>query len=181
VTVVAFSSLAFHPADKRQGLFINYRSWTKATERPQDMSPSMALSCVGPRKWDTNGNPHWPKVFVVYVNKAGEKAMKQKGSTKFPDGTVIVKEKYPRPPIFGGKEPDLRPVDTQKLLKQKPELLTVMVKADGKWDYFAVGADGKVQDGDSSKCRSCHEYMKENDYAFRPYFEGAAAPTGPWR
>lgn len=154
----------------------NYRSWSLATDRPEDMSPRLMLSCVGPRKWDSSPNPHIPRVFLVYVNPIGAKAMKAKNKVAFPDGTVIVKEKYPR---IASLDAAVR-LDIKQVQNGKPELLTVMAKNGGKWTYWAYGQDGKLMEGDSIYCQKCHESAKDADFVFRPYVPGAPSIPGGW-
>ncbi|MBS1714441.1 MAG: cytochrome P460 family protein [Armatimonadetes bacterium] len=146
-----------------------YRSWKQATTGPQDMTPAMALSCVGPRPQDQSPNPHNRKVFMVYVNAAGAKVMMDRGKKTFPDGTVIVKEKYDRKALERKDAAMWDPVDTSKVKGLKPELLTVMAKKNGRWTYYAVDAAGKVMNGDVSACIKCHDTVKGEDYVFRPY------------
>ncbi len=168
-------------ADDREGLIAGYRSWTKATKAPQDMSPALAMSCIGPMKWNRSDNPHVKKVFVVYVNKIGAKAMFKRGTTVFPNGTVIVKEKYDRTDLAVQTKPQSMTYDRKLKPTAKPLLLTVMVKIRGNWEYFSAGGDGKVQKGSSVPCRNCHEFSKSNDFVFRPYVQGAAQAPNPWR
>lgn len=182
-SLVAVTSAVFlneGPSD-RQSLVNGYRNWKLATTKPQDMSPAMMLSCIGPTKWDSPPNPHAPRIFVVFVNRAGEKAMLAKGRVEFPDGTVIVKEKYKRSSITGS--PDYRHIehDATKLKGKGPELMTVMAKRNGKWEYFALDPKGKVIEGDTEYCASCHKGNAENDHVFRPYVEGAATAPRVWR
>ncbi|HWD37676.1 MAG TPA: cytochrome P460 family protein [Fimbriimonas sp.] len=165
--------------DSRSTLIKNYRSWKKVTEAPVDMSMALAASCIGPTRWDRSDNPHVPKAFLVYVNKIGEKAMMVSGKTIFPDGTVIVKEKYDRSDLTKGESHGLVFYRTVKD-GAKPILLTVMAKKDGVWSYFAVDGSGKVIEGDSASCAKCHEANKENDFAFRSYVRGAPLAPRPW-
>lgn len=163
-------------AGDQTALIKGYRGWKLATTKPQDMTPQLALSCAMQSKWNSPPNPHVPRVFVVYVNKAGEKAMLDTRAKSYPDDTVIVKEKYIRSQVSRKDEPYSTSVDPAKLKKAKPELVTVMVKRDGKWEYFAIGNDGKLIKGDTKHCQSCHLANKENDFVFRPYVTGAAQP-----
>lgn len=179
--VIGVGSFALTPErNSRLDAIKGYRKWEQATERPTDMTPSLALSCVGPRPHDQSPNPHVPRVFVVYVNKVGKSAMTSAGRPVFPVGTVIVKEKYVRDDLIKmamkRQQMKEKPAswtfvsftkeDTKGL---KPELLTVMVKTKSGWDYFAVDHDGKVMEGDNTPCRSCHEDRAASDHVFRPY------------
>jgi hypothetical protein len=131
------------------------------------MTPALMLSCIGPSKWDQSPNPHISRIFEVYVNKIGEKAMFTKGKGNFPVGTVIVKEKRPRSD------------DKSKVLPL--ELATVMVKRGAdKWEYFALDAKGRIQKGDTGYCADCHLDNKENDYVWRNYIPGASQIPRKW-
>lgn len=181
IVAIGFGGLSLaNGPDSRLDLIKGYKKWDQATEQPTDMTPALAVSCVGPRTYDQSPNPHVPRVFAVYVNKIGKAAMMSEAQPKFPIGTVIVKEKYVRADVVKAamkrqqikQDPatwafiSLTKADIQKL---KPELLTVMVKTKSGWEYFAVDHDGKVMDGDTTPCRSCHEDRAASDYVFRPY------------
>lgn len=150
----------------------NYRKWKLVTHEPVDMSPQIAMLCKGPMPYDMSPNPHVPRVFLVFVNKTGEKAMFQQGATEFPDGSVIVKEKHVRPETVDWRKPT-----KAQILSQKPELLTVMVKENGSWSYYVVGEDGQVQDAEVKTCRGCHDVNKKTDYVFRTYLGETRSTT----
>ncbi len=139
-----------------------YRTWTQATKGWWDMTPSLALLCVGPPVEMRPPNPHVPRVFRVFVNAKG-KAVMRDDKKPFPVGTIIVKEKYPRNPQgdrFGPTKVDP---------KITPELLTVMVKRPAGWEWFAASGDLKQLAKDNGTCRKCHESQKKKDYVFRHY------------
>lgn len=138
---------------------LNYRSWHRVTAKPVDMKPWIAVLCEGPHSWDRAGNPHVPKVFHVYVNPIGKKAMLTKRSVVFPNGTILVKEKWSKAADMAGY----------------PELLTVMTKKDGHWVFSVADGHGNQGAADQKKCMSCHEKTRENDYVFRTYM-GAGYP-----
>src|SRR5688572_5900359 len=76
----------------------NYRSWTKANPSPQLMHQKTANLCgiwIAPSGTNVHGetNPHHRKYITVYVNELGRKAMMEQLNPKFPQGSVIVKEK----------------------------------------------------------------------------------------
>lgn len=156
----------------------DYRNWHRATTNPMDMSPIMAMSCVGPPPWQNSAaNPHSRKIFLVYVNSIGKAAMMKKGMSVFPNGTVIVKEKFDRgedkrKPYYEWKSVSGQQI--KKIVAGKPELLTVMYKEKGVWNYFAVSEDGKELKGDTAYCGKCHNTAKEQDFVFRSeYVPGA--------
>lgn len=169
----------------------DYLSWRRVTPHPQHLAPALDAMCDSPPA-SRMRSLHKDKVFHVYVNKIGEKAMmsvrtdviksppKQVNkkdefpditetlwafetgpSEPFPDGSVIVKEKWPRE-AFG---PDLKKATRPKT---EPELLTVMTKTKGKWVYSVV-QNNEVQMGDMKHCAKCHESARVTDYVFRGY------------
>ncbi len=147
-----------------------YRNWTLVTPQPVDMAPAIATSCMGPSLFDSDPNPHAPKLFKVYVNPIGKAAMTSEGKEIFPVGSMIVKEKFTGLPLNFRSRPPL-PKDA------KPVLLTAMVKREkgfdapnGDWEYIVLTGDGarKTTDG-LSHCTSCHAGQKKNDFVFGDY------------
>lgn len=142
-----------------------YKSWAKVNSIPQLMPERVAADCYlwqSPGGVIVNGesNPHRDKYFTVYVNEVGRRAMLNQKKPKFPEGSVIVKEKLP------AKD------------SRTPELLTVMIKqkqgfnpASGDWEYMVVDGTGtKLQGrGDLQNCHACHLANQKTDYIFRTY------------
>ena len=154
------------------GAVKGYQKWTKVTEKPVDMAPSIALSCRGPMPWDMSPNPHVKYVFNVFVNKTGLAAFKKEGKTEFPFGTIIVKEKFDS----GRKIEDFsrQPVD---LKGKKPVLLTVMRKGKkgsspdtGDWEFMSATGDlSKTDTTEKKACVNCHVKYAKADLVFRDY------------
>jgi hypothetical protein len=142
-----------------------YRNWTKVNALPQLMPEHVSAACwiwLSPTGVEVDGksNPHRNKYFTVYVNDIGRKAMLNKKRPRFPEGTIIVKEKLP------AKD------------SQTPELLTVMIKqgkgfnpTSGDWEYMAVDGTGTRIEGRGKlqSCQACHVAKPETDYIFRTY------------
>lgn len=140
-----------------------YKKWTKVNPKPLDLPTPLDALCRMPTGADlieTSSNPHRQKFFTVYVNDVGQKAMMTEKTPKFPEGSVIVKE---------------------KLLAENsksPELLTVMIKqkkgfnkVTGDWEYMVVNGTGtKIEGrGKLENCQSCHLLNEKTDYVFRSY------------
>ena len=142
-----------------------YRNWTRVNPRPELMHVRAALDCaisLSPSGADVDGetNPHKRKYITVYVNDSGRNAMMEQLSPKFPEGSVIVKEKLSEPS------------------SQTPELLTVMIKREkgfnpesGDWEYAVFDGTGtKLESrGKLDNCQSCHLSHPKSDYVFRSY------------
>lgn len=150
-----------------------YQKWEKVTVKPVDMAPSLALSCAGPRQWNQSPNPHVKYVFHVYVNKTGLNAFKKPGETTFPEGSIIVKEKYD-----SGRKADVMDISPVDITGKKPVLLTVMRKGKkgsspdtGDWEFMSATGDLKKTDTlEKAKCVSCHvKYATKGDLVFRDY------------
>ena len=141
----------------------NYRAWTKVNPTPEMMDVRTSTDCAAPiGGFATYGrnNPHREKYITVYVNELGRKAMMEQASPKFPEGSVIVKEKLTEPS------------------SQTPELLTVMMRREkgfnpesGDWEYIVVDGTGtKVEArGKLANCQGCHLSTAKADYVFRTY------------
>lgn len=141
----------------------NYRGWTKVNPTPELMDVRTATDCAAPiGGFGTYGptNPHREKYITVYVNELGRKAMMEQLNPKFPQGSVIVKEKL------------------SEVFSETPELLTVMIRREkgfnprsGDWEYMVVDGTGtKVEArGKLGKCQGCHLSTADTDYIFRSY------------
>lgn len=136
-----------------------YKSWNLVNPQPVKMDEQVAMMCAPlfPRRI---ANPHAEKFLSVYVNEAGRHAMLSERWPKFPQGSLIVKEK-----LDGKASPT-------------PELLTAMLKREsgydpknGDWEYFVLDGTATkiVERGQLESCQSCHTARKNTDYIFRIY------------
>lgn len=165
VCALATTQAESFSADKQVREIEGYKNWTKVNSEPQLMPERVAAACavwLASSGVEVNGslNPHRDKYFTVYVNEIGRKEMLDQKSPKFPEGSIILKEK-------------LSAVDSQT-----PELLTVMIKqkngfnpAGGDWEYIVLNGSGtKIEArGNLQNCQSCHLANQKTDYIFRTY------------
>ena len=144
-----------------------YRNWTRVNPEPAIMDRQTAALCAAVSRYPkkdygkrSDDSPHRDKYITVYVNETGRHAMMFEASPKFPEGSVIVKEK-------------LTHRDSTV-----PELLTVMVKrgagydeANGNWEYLALDGTGTrvTARGKLESCQSCHVLHRETDFVTREY------------
>ena len=138
-----------------------YRNWTRVNPQPVNMDAVVAALCAaptGPRSADKN--PHLHKFITVYVNDAGRRAMMEEREPKFPEGSVIVKEKLARQDSL------------------EPELLTVMIKREkgfnpqtGDWEFMVTNGAGTEPQarGKLNSCQACHTSMSATDFTYRTY------------
>lgn len=120
-------------------------------------------SAPAPRRKDKDTHEAASSFGVVYVNDLARAAMSAGPPSKFPAGSIIVREKLSKPD------------------DARPELLAVMVKrAPGfnpkanDWEFLTVdGALTKVrQRQKNGSCVACHTSQRENDFVF-------PLPAGP--
>jgi hypothetical protein len=148
-----------------------YKTWGTRLMQPQSMSQAFALSCGGPTAQQMAymaRSPHTKYFTQLYVNPVGKPAwLKYLNATQFPAnpplfpvGTVIVKEKLPKPD------------------STTPVLLTVMVKREKgynpacyDWEFFVTDGTGKkiTEKGKIARCQNCHvEEKRTNGIASLP-------------
>jgi Cytochrome P460 len=140
-------------------------SWIQVNAEPYYISSVVDGLCALPTaahyEHERKSNPHSSTYITVYVNKVARKAMFAKDAQRFPEGSIIVKQK----------------IGTQ-LEGRKPLLYTLMKKREpgynpnvGDWEFSVVGPDGKQLQatGKLENCESCHKGKSESDFVFRPY------------
>ncbi len=139
-------------------------SWTQVNAEPYHMSSAVAALCApvtADLAPETKKDPHAASYITVYVNNAGREAMFAKQPQRFPEGSIIVKEKFSAP--------------TED---RKPLLYTIMRKREsgynpkvGDWEFSVVGPDGKElkATGKLENCQGCHVGQSESDFVYRPY------------
>lgn len=139
--------------------------WNKVNYEPYRTSGAVDFLCGMPTKKATEpekkNNPHEATFITVYVNNRGREAMFAREPPTFPQGSMIVKEKF-----------------NSRLEGNKPVLYTIMRKREpgfnpkvGDWEFAVVGPNGKdVQGiGKLSNCQSCHRPKRDSDFVFRSY------------
>jgi hypothetical protein len=142
-------------------------SWTQVNSEPYYVSSELAFLCRAPTAADyaseRKKNPHAATFITVYVNKVGRKAMFSNESRRFPEGSVIVKQK------MGQDSEGVRPL-----------LYTVMTKRErgynpsvGDWEFSVIAGNGTQLEasGKLENCQACHINKPESDFVFRPYLK----------
>ena len=118
-----------------------------------DLGPAGAPD-FPPKEHDTHEGP----VFgIVYANEAAREPLANEGRTKFPAGSMIVREKLARAD------------DAQ------PELVAVMIKraagfnpSGGDWEFITIdGGLTKVRERQKKgSCLECHSSQADRDFVF---------------
>ena len=137
--------------------------WNRVNDEPYYLTSNLNIQCAAPTAADykrqRENNPHKSAFITVYVNSAGKDAMLTQKSPRFPEGSVIVKQK------LDAKE-------------RKPILYTIMRKREagynpqlGDWEFSVVGANGTevLAKGKLENCQSCHLGEGTSDFVFRDY------------
>ena len=154
--------------------------WTQVNEQPHYLTSSVDLLCRIAHRNDYESerkrNPHASSYITVYVNKNGREAMFAAGAPRFPEGSVIVKEKIEKP-----LNPDGYNIGPRKSLEGlKPSLYTLMIKREpgynpavGDWEFaVASGKDFRIEaSGKLESCQACHLEKRDQDFVFRSYLK----------
>lgn len=148
-------------------LITGYKSWTRVNPVPVSMPSYLAAACFvasAAQVTMEENDPHRAKFITVYVNEPGRRSMMEQVYARFPQGSIIVKEKL-----------------TTKDSKS-PELLTAMIKREpgynpgnGDWEYMALDGDGSQvrARGKLEKCQGCHKMYEGGDFVRRNYLPDA--------
>jgi hypothetical protein len=137
--------------------------WNQVNDEPYYLTSNLNIQCAAPTAADykrqRENNPHKSSFITVYVNNAGKEAMFTQQAPKFPEGSIIVKQK----------------LDSKD---RKPILYTIMRKREsgynpplGDWEFSVVGANGTelLAKGKLENCQSCHLGEGTSDFVFRDY------------
>ncbi|GEM_PF-1710678 len=151
-------------------------SMHQVNDFPTALSEMMITLCRIPTKSEiarANGSPHakgFPgDMYInVYVNKIGFEAMTSEKAPEFPEGSLIIKEKFSNP---------MGATKSQKNI----ELYTIMLKREkgynsecGDWEFISVNGNLNEQAGGKlDQCISCHLAVPETDYVFRKAYLSA--------
>jgi hypothetical protein len=106
-------------------------------------------------------NPHAATYITVYVNNAGRKAMFAKELKRFPEGSIIVKEKIEN--SSEGRTPLLYTIMTKRESGYNPAV--------GDWEFSVVSGNGTQLEasGKLENCQACHITKSDSDFVFGPY------------
>lgn len=154
--------------------------WIQVNEKPYYLASHVDILCRIASREDFESerkrNPHASTYITVYVNKIGREAMFATGQPRFPEGSVIVKEKIEKP-----LSPDGYNIGPPKSLEGlKPSLYTLMIKrepgynpAAGDWEFaVASGKEGRIEaSGKLESCQACHLEKRDQDFVFRSYLK----------
>ena len=141
--------------------------WTRVNAEPFYISSAADALCRAPTRGDyaaeRKRNPHAGASITIYVNNTGREAMFSKAPGRFPQGSVIVKEKV-------GSYSEGRAVILYTLMTKREQGYNPEV---GDWEFSVVSGDGaKVEaSGKLENCQTCHVTRRDSDFIFRPYLK----------
>lgn len=139
--------------------------WTQVNKDPYYISASADALCRAPSaanyESERKTNPHAGTYITVYVNQIGRDAMFSKKLRRFPEGSVIVKEKIGN--YFEGRKPVLYTL----MRKREPGYNPAV----GDWEFSVVAGNGTQVEaiGKLENCQGCHINKQDSDFVFRPY------------
>ena len=141
--------------------------WTQVNAEPYYISSFVDDLCraPGPMDYDKERkkNPHASSFITVYVNEVGRAAMFAKESPRFPQGSVIVKEKIG----ITDRRSEGRTLLLYTLMRKREPGYNPTV---GDWEFMVVAANGKLEaSGKLENCQQCHTSKNDSDFVFRPY------------
>jgi cytochrome P460 len=142
-------------------------SWTKVNAEPYRLAVAVDALCRAPTAEDyapaRKRNPHSASFITVYVNNIGREAMFAKQVQRFPEGSVIVKEKISN--YNEGSKPLLYTLMRKREPGYNPEV--------GDWEFSVVAANGTQVEatGKLENCQFCHKNKRDSDFIFRPYLK----------
>ena len=133
-------------------------TWIQVNAEPYQMPAPVAALCAAGAL--ARPDPHASAYITVYVNKLGREAMFAKQAQRFPEGSIIVKEKYSTPE---DRKPLLYTIMRKRAAGYNPKL--------GDWEFSVVGPNGTELQaiGKLENCQGCHLGKSQSDFVFRPY------------
>jgi Cytochrome P460 len=158
------------PSDNDLIKFVQQRTnAVRITKSPYQMEQRVAMLCraLSPEEMQVIerenlleiSNPHRNKFVHIYVSPGEETAMRTPSGI-FPEGTVVLKEKFS----------DATGTNTEQF--------TGMVKREpgynpecGDWEFFVLPGDasGISERGKIQNCMECHEEYKNDDFIAKSY------------
>jgi len=167
----AVSATAAPPDDKALLALIRDRSKAldRVTAAPVSMDHLTALDCRAPSSPPVPTGPHKDARLHLFVSSGHHAALFDPWA-KFPEGTVLLKEKLP------AKDDGPPTLFTGMIKREKgfwPEL--------GDWEFFT--ADGKAaaitSRGKTETCAACHTDYKDRDFVSKRITIPGDAPAPP--
>lgn len=142
-----------------------YGTWTRLFDAPRSVSAQLMTLCrlILEDEQAYLDSEHAQYFVQVYVNPVGEKMMRETGTRIFPEGTIIVKEKWMRDESTG-----------QPTAAKQPAGMGIMFKQSDGWQYAYADESGKItrDQNQLEHCRTCHIKQQAQDSVFYPQVLG---------
>jgi hypothetical protein len=146
----------------------DYSHLTPMTKKAVQVDPGLAMLCVGVSQRDVEdaqkqSGPHGYTVVRIFMNEPAAEAFR-KGSSVYPVGAVVVKEKHGL--TYTSGKSNREPAKTH-------DGVGGMIKRDkgydpehGDWEYFYFEDASKIESGKISSCVQCHTGAAKTDHVF---------------
>lgn len=149
------------PAHPVETILREYHSWAPLFQEPRNVSFFLMALCRTQTADEASyqASQHAQYLVQLYVNPTGAAAMQQQGTRVFPDGSVIVKEKWSHDDRFA------------KIAgATEPAGLGIMFKQNNDWQYAYVDEKGSITRDQKQldNCRACHQANQARDSVFYP-------------
>lgn len=162
ISVVACASpVAQNDTDTLANIAREYPRWAQMFDAPRNVSTQLMLLCrlVQEDEQAYLDSEHAEYFVQVFVNPTGERLMRAKDARVFPEGAIIVKEKWTRAERYAKNSSAMTPAGLGIMLKEK----------DG-WQYAYVDEAGIITRDQKQleHCAACHSAQSERDSVFYP-------------
>ena len=148
-------------ADAVETIVRDYSSWTRLFDTPRNVSFALMALCRTQTADEAayQASEHAQYLVQLYVNPAGAAMMRQEGARVFPEGSVIVKEKWAH---------DERMQKTSNATQAAG--LGILLKEKDGWTFAYVDEKGTITRDQKQleHCRACHSANQERDAVFYP-------------
>jgi hypothetical protein len=147
---------------KELQLALNLAKLVRITDQPKRMRPNVSALCLPAVQRPDHGTlvKQQDAVIHVYVSPEGVAAMNKRDASRFPVGTLILKQK------LAGKSFESVVLYTGMLKRE------MGYNADcGDWEFFTMSADGRsvTSRGRLESCMACHKGYASSDFVTKSY------------
>lgn len=177
LTAACATPLVTPPAGQSDGdaaetIVREYTGWTRMFDEARSIAMNLMVMCrlLTEQEQAFVNSEHGQAYVQVYANPVGAPAMQLRGSRAFPEGSVIVKEKF-----------EMQEYLTENRTGVKPTGLGIMVKREKgyseqarDWEYLYVDQAGAIHRDQKQleQCIACHNGIQERDSIFYPEAPG---------
>lgn len=153
-------------ASEAKDIVQEYIQWKPLFETARNVSMELMTLCRLMTKQEEAylGSEHGQRFVQVYANPIAAPAITVVGKRVFPEGSVIVKEKWDRDPRLALNDKNLRPIGQGIMVKRGKSFNA----ASGDWEYMYVDETGTITRDQTQlqHCIACHSANQTGDSIF---------------